>query len=308
MSLKFVTLLSFAALSVASTFSIDRRDSTFPYKLLKKFCINEDCSATRITISHPPINLWDADLINEFNTYLLSINNTEPSTPKVVVFSSDVPNFFISALDLHLLSIKNPVPATVNVTDTLNKYYENLDMLSNIPVIFVAEINGIAQATGNEHAMHMDMRFAGPAAMFTAPEVAVGLIHVGATQWLVESIGPSQTMELILSSAQVGAAQAAEIGWVNSMYDSEDALKIHINALVTRIAKFPATAIRATKRSVSQQMPTQQQFANDQAAFAGLASDPAVQVIVDKILEFSHNQGPVWELNNSDNIVQYLLQ
>lgn len=283
-----------------------RAENPFPYQLLKKSCINADCSATRITVSNPPINLWNAQLIQEFNAYLLSINNTASTTPKVVVISSDVPDFYIAQIDLHLLSAAHPVPDTVNVTDTLNKYYENLSLLSSVPVIFVAEISGRAWGAGDEHLMHMDMRFAGPDAIFSAPEAAIGLIHVGAMQWLVESVGPARTMEYMLSSEQVNATEAARIGWVNSAYSSTEGLRDHVDTLVTRIAKFEVDGIRATKKSIAQQKPTQEMFEKDQAAFVKLAAEPNVQVAVDKVLDLSDDQSKVWELNNSDNIVEYV--
>lgn len=291
MSLKCLLWCYLAAISCASPItSLLPRDDSFPYQLLKKSCINQDCSATRITVSNPPINLWDAQLIQEFNAYLLSINNISPSTPKIVVVSSDVPDFFIAAIDLHLLSAAHPVPASVNMTDTLNKYYENLSLLASIPAIFVAEINGRAFGAGDEHLMHMDMRFAGPDAIFSAPEAAIGLIHVGAMQWLVESLGPSRAMEFMLSSAQVNATEAERVGWVNSAYTTADALTDHVDTLVTRIAKFEADAIRATKKSIAQQKPTQEMFETDQATFVALASEPAVQATVDKLLDLSNDQ------------------
>ena len=308
MSLKHFLWFFLAVFSHASPItSLIRKDDAFPYQLLKKTCINQDCSATRITISNPPINLWNAQLIQEFNTYLLSLNTTSPSNPKLIVISSDVPDFFIAAIDLHLLSAAHPVPASINVTDTLNKYYENLSLLSSIPVIFVAEINGRALGAGDEHAMHMDMRFAGPGAIFSAPEAAVGLIHVGAMQWLVESLGPSRTMEFMLSSAQVNATEAERVGWVNSAYTTAEGLRDHVDTLVTRVAKFETEAIIATKKSVAQQKPTKEMFEADQAAFVTLASEPVVQATVDKLLELSNDQAIVWELNNSDNIVDYVV-
>ncbi|TVY62716.1 putative enoyl-CoA hydratase [Lachnellula suecica] len=267
------------------------RDDAFPYQVLKKSCINKDCSATRITVSNPPTNLWNSQLIQEFNSYLLSINNTSAATPKIVVFSSDVPDFYIAQIDLNLLSVAHPVPDTVNVTDTLNKYYENLSLLASIPVIFVGEVTGRAWGAGDEHLMHMDMRFAGPDAVFSAPEAAVGLIHVGGLQWLVESVGPSRTMEYMLSSAQVNATEAASIGWVNSAYSTSEELRSHVDTLVTRIAKFEVEALRATKESVSQQKPTQEMFEKDQSTFVALASEPSVQAVVDRILELSDDQG-----------------
>ncbi|TVY24508.1 putative enoyl-CoA hydratase, mitochondrial [Lachnellula hyalina] len=270
MTIKSLLWFGLALISQAvTTIPHTRGNDLFPYQLLKKSCINPDCSATRITISNPPINLWNAQLIQEFN--------------------SDVPDFYIAHLDLHLLSAAHPPSPVVNVTDTLVMYYENLNLLSSIPVIFVGEITGRAWGSGDEHLMRMDMRFAGPDAVFSAPEDALGVIHVGALQWLVESIGPSRTMEYMLSSAQVNATEAASIGWVNSA-----------------IAKFEVDTLRATKKSVSQQKPTQEMFVKDQATFAVLASKPSVQAAIDKLLNLSEDQGKVWELNNSDNIVRYI--
>lgn len=308
MRLKSLLLAGLFVLPQSKSSPLSRRkDDLFPYELLRRSCITSDCSATRITVSNPPINLWNSQLIQEFNQYLLSINKTLSTTPKIVVISSDVPDFFVAQIDLHLLSAKHPVSATVNVTDTLNKYYENLSLLTSVPVVFIAEINGRAWGAGDEHVMHMDMRFAGPGAIFSAPEASIGLIHVGAMQWLVESLGPGRTMEYMLSSAQVNATEAARVNWVNSAFPSEQALRDHVDQLATRIAKFDATGLQATKRSIAQQKPTQEMFDKDQATFVSLASDPKVQAAVDKILDLSHDQAKVWELNNSENIFQYVI-
>jgi enoyl-CoA hydratase/carnithine racemase len=129
----------------------------------------------------------------------------------------------------------------------------------------------------------MNMRFTGPDAIFTAPEAAIGLIHVGALQWLLEPVGPSQTMEFLLSSAQVNATEAERVDWFNSAYTTAEGLTNHVDELVMRIAKFEADAIRATKKSIAHQKPTQQMFEKDQATFLALASEPAVQATVDKI-------------------------
>ncbi|KAL2068565.1 hypothetical protein VTL71DRAFT_14902 [Oculimacula yallundae] len=266
-------LVSHAVLSLCTPIMPTvQRDTLVPDGLLKRACINLDCSAIRITISNPPINLWIAELINSFNDYLHSLASPSSSNPKIIVISSDVPDFYIAAIDLHLLSTNHPVSASINVTDILNKYYENLSLLTSLAVIFIAEINGRAWGAGDEHAMHMDMRFAGPDAIFSAPEAALGLIHVGALQWLIEAVGSARTMEYMLSSAQVNATEAARIGWVNSAYPTASALRKHVDSLATRIAKFDAAALGAIKKSVSQQKPTQEMFDKDQATF-----DPAEQ-------------------------------
>jgi len=48
-------------------------------------------------------------------------------------------------------------------------------------------------------------------------------------------------------------------------------------------------------------------FETDQATFVALASEPAVQATIDKLLDLSNDQATVWELNNSDNIIDYVV-
>ena len=47
-------------------------------------------------------------------------------------------------------------------------------------------------------------------------------------------------------------------------------------------------------------------FDKDQGAFNKLAADPAVQDVVDKVLKLLGDQSKAWELNDSDNIEEYI--
>src|ERR1700710_2262290 len=70
--------------------------------LLKQACINNDCSAKRITISNPPVNLFDSNLIQQLNIFMNGLQNDNQT--KVVVFSSATPDFWAASIDLNLLS------------------------------------------------------------------------------------------------------------------------------------------------------------------------------------------------------------
>ena len=96
------------------------------------------------------------------------------------------------------------------MTEVLNKYYENLSLLASIPVVFIAENQRPCLGCGRRASDAHDMRFAGPAAVFSAPEASLGLIHVGALQWLVDSVGPGRTMEYMLSSARLSLLRRRE--------------------------------------------------------------------------------------------------
>lgn len=104
------------------------------------------------------------------------------------------------------------------------------------------------------------MRFAGPEARFGAPEAAVGVLHVGAIQQLVRLIGPGRASEYMLSAAQVGAEEAARVGWVNSVHPTAEALRKHVDGVAARIALFPAETLRLTKASIAEQAPPRRAF------------------------------------------------
>ncbi|KAK4629068.1 putative enoyl-CoA hydratase 2, mitochondrial [Fulvia fulva] len=178
--------------------------------LLQRSCINKDCSALRVSFDNPPINLFNAPSISEINAFLTSLRGTNTST-KVVVFSSSVPGFFGSHLDLHLLDGSTNSSA-INSTAVLDQYYDNIELLVSLPTIFIAEVNGRTWGCGDEHLLRMDMRFAGPDAQFSAPEASLGVLHVGGLQQLVQLVGPGLAAEYMLSSAQVDAQEAARIG------------------------------------------------------------------------------------------------
>ena len=215
---------------------------------LQTSCINHDCSALRVTVSNPPVNLWDVNLIHEFNDYLVSLNHQNDT--KVVVLSSDVPGYYFTQIDLNI-RVPNALPPSINTTDAFDKYLANLDLLLSTPVIFIGEVNGRAWGAGNEHLMRMDMRFAGPQAVFGAPEAAVGLIHHGGLQQLTRLIGPARAAEYMLSAAEVPATEAARVGWVNSAYATAGDLRTHVDNLATRIALFHIETVRATKESIA---------------------------------------------------------
>ena len=272
-------------------------------KHLKQFCINHDCSAVRVTVSNPPVNLWDVNLIQEFNDYLKSLNDQNET--KVVVVSSDVPGYYMAQIDLNILA-PNALPPSINTTETLDKYYTNLDLLLSTPVIFIGEVDGRAWGAGDEHLMRMDMRFAGPHALIGAPEAAVGLIHVGGLQQLTRLIGPGQAAEYMLSAAEVSATEAARVGWVNSAYATGQDLRTHVDKLATRIALFHIETIRATKTSISRQAPSKELLNADLDSFNQLASLSFVQYNVERILKGSNNQSEPFERDNPDNVASLL--
>ncbi|MCB0635580.1 MAG: enoyl-CoA hydratase/isomerase family protein [Lewinella sp.] len=85
---------------------------------------------------------------------------------------------------------------------------------SKVPVI--AAVNGFALGGGCELAMACHMRVAGEKARFGQPEVNLGIIPgYGGTQRLLQYIGKSKAIELMMTGDMLDAQEAHRLGLVN---------------------------------------------------------------------------------------------
>lgn len=80
----------------------------------------------------------------------------------------------------------------------------------------VAAVNGFALGGGCELAMACHLRVASEKARFGQPEVNLGLIPgYGGTQRLIQYIGKTKALELLMTADMIGAEEAHRLGLVN---------------------------------------------------------------------------------------------
>lgn len=86
----------------------------------------------------------------------------------------------------------------------------------------VAAVNGYALGGGCELALACDIRIAGEKAVFSFPEVSLGMVpSFGGTQRLPRLIGSGRAKELLFTGRKVKAQEALEIGLVNQVVSQE---------------------------------------------------------------------------------------
>ncbi|HLZ68584.1 MAG TPA: enoyl-CoA hydratase-related protein [Dehalococcoidia bacterium] len=136
--------------------------------------------------------------------------------------------------------------------------YEGLRMLSqslnlavrNLDKPTVAAINGVAIQTGLSLALACDFRLAAEEARLGSATLRFGLLPDEGGQWLlVQHIGVARTLDFLLRSRIVGAAEALQLGLVHEVVPGEQ-LAPRARALATELANGPQVAMRLLKRSV----------------------------------------------------------
>ena len=208
---------------------------------------------TRVYINNPPVNFLTVELITDLYSFLLwTVPGPSRTTPKVVVFSSTVPSFFISHFDL-----RNQYNSTAG-RDALFRLISCGRLLqSTTSTAFIAQINGRTFRGCQELASQMDMRFAGPDALVAQYENSNGFVaHAGGQSSLGLIIGKARALEHLLASRTIDAPIGIKNGLFNNWYKDAEMLERNVGALAARIGLFPQTRLNDTKFSLAFMSPT----------------------------------------------------
>jgi enoyl-CoA hydratase/carnithine racemase len=215
----------------------------------------------RVTIDHPPINLFDAALIGDM--FRVGQELERDDAARVVVFQSANPEFFIAHADVELIQKLSTTPPPKPTK--LGLFHALVERVRTMPKATIAKIEGIARGGGSEFVLSCDMRFGALGkCVLGQPEVALGIIPGGSgTQRLPRLVGRARALEIVLGCDDVPAELAERWGYLNRALPPAQ-LGPFVDALARRIASFPAEAIALAKRAVD---------AADESVVAGLLEE-----------------------------------
>lgn len=123
--------------------------------------------------------------------------------------------------------------------------------VANLPMPVVAAVRRFAIGGGCELALACDFRISAADAQWGLPEILLGLIPAGGgTQRLTHLIGTARAKRLIYLGGLISAAEALEIGLVDSAVAAE-AVFDEALALAESLVRQPPLALRAAKMAVN---------------------------------------------------------
>ena len=205
-----------------------------------------------VSMAHPPLNLLDSILIPELKRFVREVALDDSA--RVIVFQSDVPDFFAAHVDASYTA--NPAGFTALSKD--DKGYEGLLPLQHLnasvralPQITIAKLRGYLRGGGNEFAMASDLRYAAEGATWMGQiEARMGIIPGGGgTQLLARAVGRSRALEAVLTADVYDARTAELYGWITRAIPSNQ-LDQHVEAIAERIGFRLPSQIRAAKAAI----------------------------------------------------------
>jgi len=200
-----------------------------------------------VTINRPlALNAINRTTMQELNHLFTHCRSTYPDINGVILTGSGEKSFVAGA------DIKEILSLDVAEGTALSKFgHDTYNLIENFPLPVVAAVNGFALGGGCELAMACHIRVASEKAKFGQPEVNLGLIPgYGGSQRLIQYIGKTKALELLMTAEIISAAKALELGLVNYVVAAGMEIEKAIE-LIEIIAKKGPKAIAATIQTVN---------------------------------------------------------
>jgi enoyl-CoA hydratase/carnithine racemase len=242
----------------------------------------------RVTIDHPPLNIFGPDTIPQLDEVITAIEKDEEV--KVVVFDSAVEGFFLTHYDF-VAPVENTTRLPPGPTG-LQPLPDMLVRLSRAPVVSIASIRGRATGVGSELALACDMRFASrEKAILSHFEVGAGVVPGGGPMArLPRLMGRGRALEVLLGADDIPGDLAERYGYVNRSFPDAD-LDAFVESLATRIASFDKRAIGETKRFVDvASLPPDYEIAPEWDVCLASIMRPAAQERIKKLMDQGFHQ------------------
>jgi 2-(1,2-epoxy-1,2-dihydrophenyl)acetyl-CoA isomerase len=136
---------------------------------------------------------------------------------------------------------------------TVREHYNPIaTRLAGLGKPVVAAVRGVAAGAGASLALLADFRVGGPSTSFLMAFANVGLAGDTGVSWsLPRLVGHAKATELLLLAEPVKAPEAARLGMLTSLVDTDDEVLPAARKLAGRLASGPTVAYGAIKRALA---------------------------------------------------------
>jgi enoyl-CoA hydratase/carnithine racemase len=194
----------------------------------------------QIILNRPPINAFNADMVEEIYRALAAIQYR--TDLKVVVFSAAGKNFCGGFAQEDFAEERS-----YQLIEAFGRMFEQIQAL-NIPVVSV--VQGLALSAGFEIVIFSDLAIAAESSRFGLPDIKIGLFPALASYLLPIRIPAKRAAELILTGEPVSSRDAEKLGLVNVVVP-DDKLAEQAGLFINRLVKLSGPVLQCAKRAMN---------------------------------------------------------
>lgn len=201
-----------------------------------------------LTLDHPPMrNAMSAEMTAAWAATMAELAVDRDVRAVVVTGAGSV---FCSGGDLSWINGDPPEDITPDrLRAKMYPFYKAWLAIRDLPVPSIAAVNGPAVGAGLCLALACDLRYAAPAARFSAPFTKLGMhAGMGASWLLPEVVGIARAREVLYAGRVVGAHEAVGWGLASEVSDDVVGRSLEVAGYVAGTAPI---AVRLTKAALA---------------------------------------------------------
>lgn len=204
-----------------------------------------------VTLNRPPVNALSNELAMELVSAFLNLKNN-PDVRVVVITSSQ--KVFVAGADIAMMKGITETKDLGRMLDYDRRLQFANSILQDMSKPTIAAINGHSMGGGTELALFCDFRFIAEKATMGLPEINLGLLPgAGGIQQIVQLIGRTKALRLMLQGKALSAQEALSLGLVEKVCTPETLLESAME-LARDLAQKAPIAIAEIKKCVNAAM------------------------------------------------------
>jgi cyclohexa-1,5-dienecarbonyl-CoA hydratase len=204
----------------------------------KRVVLETNGPLARITLAHPPLNVFDFQQMDEVADALKQVEGCREIS---VLILTGGERAFSAGVDV-------AVHTPEQVPEMLRKFHSLILSVAKFPKITIAEVHGACLGGGAELAMVCDLCFTTPGAKWGFPEITLGCYPPVACTALTAIVGEKRAADLIFTGRTFSGAEAVEWGLANQAC-AENELRAAIDRTLDHLLKLSPAALACAKRA-----------------------------------------------------------
>jgi cyclohexa-1,5-dienecarbonyl-CoA hydratase len=205
---------------------------------MKRVAVEAHGQVARITLTHPPLNVIDFQMMDEL---LAALQQLEQRREVSVAIISGGERGFSAGVDVAVHT-----PDKIQIM--LQKFHGLILALTKFPKITIAEVHGVCLGGGAELAMVCDMAYTTEKAKWGFPEITLGCYPPVACAALAALVGQKRAADLVFTGRTFSGKDAAAWGLANEA-QPEGELQQAIQRTVDHLLQLSPAALAMAKKA-----------------------------------------------------------